>query len=753
MLADRREYDVVIMGGGLAGLTLALQILQRRPETSVLVAERAEHPVPQAAHKVGEATVEVSAHYYGHVLGLSEHMESQQLRKMALRFYPAAGLPRPPLAERTELGPRDYLALPTWQIDRGRFENALGELVRDAGGEFISGCRVEQFELDRGGHAVTISSGEQRDTVRARWAVDASGRRGLIKNKLKLAEPVGHDCNAIWFRLGETISMDRLIDEQERAPSEADAAEWAERVPNGERWRATNHLMGRGYWAWLIPLASGSISVGLVCDPRYVPFEEINTFDGFQAWAERHEPELARAVAQRRDSLQDFRILRHFAHGCRQVFSADRWALTGEAGVFTDPLYSPGGDFIAYANTYITELVTRDLAGEPIEDFAVRADAVYRFVFRSFLPVWEGQYRIMGNPQVWSAKCVWDTLAYFAIINAIYHNGRITDLDFLQSVAGELFTFSVLNHRMQMFFRAWDRLDESGDQRYFFDLSSRLFYDLNASLKTLLEPAELRVRLQDNLELLQALAQLMMAGASKRIGIEVDARAIEPTSFTLGACPPAHAPAMNGSTPDARRARAFARAQAALEGFWHEPPSGMPAPAAPRPAPVARLGRRLAQAAVEAGARLLARAPAGLLRLAVREPLRRLFVPLLFRGMVASIDRTRLDGLEAVIDWEIVGSIDGAARSNGAGRAHANGSEPDRWQLVIDGGHASAGRQREREAELTMRLEALDLLKLATGLAAGPDLLIEGRLRAEGDLMLGPRFLDVVRIPQPAGAR
>jgi hypothetical protein len=43
------------------------------------------------------------------------------------------------------------------------------------------------------------------------------------------------------------------------------------------------------------------------------------------------------------------------------VFSARRWALTGEAGLFLDPFYSPGTDFIAISNTYITELVARDV--------------------------------------------------------------------------------------------------------------------------------------------------------------------------------------------------------------------------------------------------------------------------------------------------------------------------------------------------------------------------------------------------------
>ena len=62
--------DVVIMGGGLAGLTLALQLKGRFPDLAVLVLERRKHPVPHATHKVGESSVEIGAHYFDTVLGL-----------------------------------------------------------------------------------------------------------------------------------------------------------------------------------------------------------------------------------------------------------------------------------------------------------------------------------------------------------------------------------------------------------------------------------------------------------------------------------------------------------------------------------------------------------------------------------------------------------------------------------------------------------------------------------------------------------
>src|SRR5947207_12946811 len=86
------RYDVAILGGGLAGLTLAIQLKQASPQTSVLVLEKREGPAPLAAFKVGESTVPSGAHYFAHVVGMREHLENEQLIKCGLRFIlPADG--------------------------------------------------------------------------------------------------------------------------------------------------------------------------------------------------------------------------------------------------------------------------------------------------------------------------------------------------------------------------------------------------------------------------------------------------------------------------------------------------------------------------------------------------------------------------------------------------------------------------------------------------------------------------------------
>src|SRR5262245_53370170 len=79
--------DAVILGGGMAGLTLALQLRARLPSLSITVLERQSHPVPEAAHKVGESTVEIGANYLDTVLGLDGHLRQSQLKKFGFRFF------------------------------------------------------------------------------------------------------------------------------------------------------------------------------------------------------------------------------------------------------------------------------------------------------------------------------------------------------------------------------------------------------------------------------------------------------------------------------------------------------------------------------------------------------------------------------------------------------------------------------------------------------------------------------------------
>jgi flavin-dependent dehydrogenase len=444
--ADAARHDVVVSGGGLAGLTLALQLKQSFPSLDILVLERRVHPVPIAAHKVGESTVEIGADYFANVLGLREHLETAQLKKFGFRFFFSDK--RSDVDRVTELGASRPLAVPSYQIDRGLFENFLGEEAIRRGITVAFGATVLDLGLaatKQGEHRIVFRIGGAVRETRSRWLVDACGRAGLIKKKRELAEANGHDANAVWFRIAERIAIDDWSDD----------AEWRACCAPHARWLSTNHLVGDGYWVWLIPLASGSHSVGIVADAALHPLATLDTFDKAMDWLALHQPRLFDALDGKRHRLQDFAFLRRFSYGCRQLFSGERWAISGEAGLFLDPFYSPGSDFIAIANTYICELVARDLAGRPIAAHAGVFDQIFHSFYESTLALYEGQYPIFGDAEALPAKVLWDYTYYWGILAQFFFQRRTCDLASFSALRDELAHCQALNREVQAVLRAW----------------------------------------------------------------------------------------------------------------------------------------------------------------------------------------------------------------------------------------------------------------------------------------------------------
>lgn len=501
MASTTSKVDVAIIGAGLAGLTLALQLRRSSPDLSIVVLEKDDYPPTAAAHKVGEATVEIGAHYLAHTLGLKDLLERTQLRKFGLRLFFGSGY-HSDLAGADELGASSLLPAISYQLDRGILEKDLIDLLRETDVDVRDGCRVTKTAINASelGHELSIDHQGEASTLHCRWAVDASARTAVLKRHLGTGVRSDHRMSAAWFRLDETISVDDWSSDKS----------WQARCNGHSRTPSTNHLMGSGYWAWIIPLVGGRTSVGLVTDPGIHALSSYDSFNKFQTWLHQHQPMLADRVDDAAHELMDFEKLKNLSLGSERVWSSDRWAMTGECGLFADPFYSPGTDFIALSNTFITDIITRDCSDAERSIRTAVYEKLYQSFYASTMSLYQDQYGGFGDTRLMGVKTTWDYVYYWSILAWLFFRDVLTDLPFLRAAQADITRIRALNEDVQRVFRrraAENRVDR-GSGRFIDQISIPILVELNAAL--LEQPVSPEKELQDNCARLDRLAPMLL---------------------------------------------------------------------------------------------------------------------------------------------------------------------------------------------------------------------------------------------------
>ncbi len=376
-------YDVVVIGGGPAGTTLAT-FVQRRGHRC-LILERATFP----RYHIGESLI---PHTFGTLdrLGLLPKLRVSSFPvKHSVRFVSADGKRSTPFYFSETI---DGESARTWQVERSEFDQMCLDNARRSGVEVRTGTSVEAVRFEDG-RAVGIRARTARAVpyeIDSRVVVDASGQATVIGSQLGLRGSVhGLEKGSLWgyYKGGKRLAG----------------------IDAGE---TTIFTIPRGGWFWYIPLPNDIVSVGIVDDPHHLFTRDANREQTFLRETAACRPLRERLIEAER--VSPIRGSRRLAYVNRQT-CGDGWLMLGDARAFLDPIYS-SGLYLALASAELAAdcvceaLAEGDCSVSRLERFEPRlmagVDVIWRlihafydtgFSFRAFLQRFPGQRGALIN--------------------------------------------------------------------------------------------------------------------------------------------------------------------------------------------------------------------------------------------------------------------------------------------------------------------------------------------------------------------
>jgi clorobiocin biosynthesis protein Clo-hal len=326
-------YDIVIIGGGPAGSTVAALVKRYSPHLRVLVLERAHFP----RHHVGESLLAAASPVL-HEMGAYDRIDRYGFVEKLGASY-VWGHDRRPwgfefanlIAELTKQGrPLPKMYTKGWHVRRAEYDQLLLETAAELGAEVRFGAYVNDVIIDESSQqvtGVTFLQDAQSHIVQSKWVIDASGQDGLLGRKFGLREYDERMNNyALWAYWR--------------------GAKWEMRYlgqPNLARIFVATTPRG---WIWYIPVDRDVMSVGLVTH-RNILRESADRPEALYREELSACPEVsglldgAEIVRISKDQRRDICTIRDWSYNSRRM-SGPGWALVGDAAGFVDPILSSG---------------------------------------------------------------------------------------------------------------------------------------------------------------------------------------------------------------------------------------------------------------------------------------------------------------------------------------------------------------------------------------------------------------------------
>ena len=310
MIASRKEYDAIVIGGGPAGATTASVLGQYGRH--VLVLEKDSFP----RYHVGESLLPYCYFPLERIGALDKIKQHGFTQKYSVQFVSPRGKQSQPFYFFEHF---DHEAAQTWQVWRDQFDNLLLDHAQESGAEVLQETAAQELieENDAVAGVAAKTKEGQPFEARAPITIDASGRNAFSIGR--------HG----WRKMDPELNKMAVWTYYKGAKRDTGYDEGATTVA---------FIPEKG-WFWYIPLPGDTVSVGVVAERSYLlrhgrdPETIFNGEIHSNQWIADH---LSTGTP----------IGKYWATGeysYRSEFCArDGLVLTGDAFAFLDPVFSSG---------------------------------------------------------------------------------------------------------------------------------------------------------------------------------------------------------------------------------------------------------------------------------------------------------------------------------------------------------------------------------------------------------------------------
>jgi flavin-dependent dehydrogenase len=307
--ASEHDVDVLVIGGGPAGSTIATLLADKGHRVAVL--EKDHHP----RFHIGESLLPANLPLLER-LGVAEEVRAIGMQKWGAEFV-APWLGRSQTFEfKDSWDPSPPFA---YQVKRADFDEILIRRAARAGARVVEGCRVREVTFGTGERPVLVTAVDDADESsawRARFLVDASGRDTFLATRLDAKKRNRKHNSAAMYGHFRGVAL--------RAEKHA-----------GD---ISIYWFDHG-WFWVIPLADGTTSIGAVVWPAYMKARDVPVSEYLLATIALCEPLAERlkdaTLVTAAEATGNYSYTSSHSHGPHYI-------LIGDAYAFVDPVFSSG---------------------------------------------------------------------------------------------------------------------------------------------------------------------------------------------------------------------------------------------------------------------------------------------------------------------------------------------------------------------------------------------------------------------------